>query len=182
MIIDATHTSIEIATGFWASPGAYFVANYSRLIGLVNIWQGFLHSLYVATFSTVLSLYFSALAGYGFSKYSFKGKGFLFSFVLATMMIPGQLGIIGFSSDEQDAPLEHLLAAHSPSISSAFLIFFFRQICEASVPNELLDAARIDGAGELRIFHRIVLPCSLRDSQPWASLPLSPAGTASSCR
>jgi len=45
MIIDATHTSIEIATGFWASPGPYFVANYNRLIGLVNIWQGFLHSL-----------------------------------------------------------------------------------------------------------------------------------------
>jgi len=159
MIIDATHTSIEIATGFWASPGPYFVANYNRLIGLVNIWQGFLHSLYVATFSTVLSLYFSALAGYGFSKYSFKGKGFLFSFVLATMMIPGQLGIIGFFHLMNKM---HLLNTYwpliLPSISSAFLIFFFRQICEASVPNELLDAARIDGAGELRIFHRIVLP------------------------
>jgi multiple sugar transport system permease protein len=159
MIVDATHTSIEIATGFWVSPGPALVSNYNRLIGIVNIWQGFLHSLYIATLSTILSLYFSALAGYGFSKYSFKGKNFLFAFVLGTMMIPGQLGIIGFFHLMSNW---HLLNTYwpliLPSISSAFLIFFFRQICESSVPNELLDAARIDGAGELRIFHRIVLP------------------------
>jgi multiple sugar transport system permease protein len=159
MIIDATHTSIEIANGFYVSPGAELANNYHRLIGLVDIWQGFLHSLYVATFSTVLTLYFSALAGYGFAKYEFRGKNFLFAFVLGTMMIPGQLGIIGFFHEMHRLNLLNTYwPLILPSIASAFTIFFFRQMCATSVPSELLDAARMDGAGEIMIFHRIVLP------------------------
>lgn len=159
MIIDATHTSIEIANGVYVLPGGELSSNYTRLIGIVNIWQGFVHSLFIATASTLLTLYFSALAGYGFSKYSFRAKGLLFGFLLGTMMIPGQLGIIGFF---QEMHSFHMLNTYwpliLPSVASAFTIFFFRQICDASVPNELLDAARIDGAGEIRIFHSIVLP------------------------
>lgn len=159
MIIDATHTSIEIANGVYVLPGTELMNNYHRLINIVNIWQGFVHSLLIATASTLLTLYFSALAGYGFSKFTFKAKGLLFAFLLGTMMIPGQLGIIGFFEEMNRF---HLLNTYwpliLPSIASAFTIFFFRQICDASVPNELLDAARIDGAGEIRIFHRIVLP------------------------
>lgn len=159
MIIDSTHGSIAISTSLQLLPGAHFMANYQRLMGIINIWQGFLHSLYIALFATSLTLYFSALAGYGFSKYAFKGKGVLFAFIISTMMIPGQLGIIGFFVLMERM---HMLNTYwpmiVPAIASAFAIFFFRQMCSSSVPDELLDAARIDGAGELRIFHRIVLP------------------------
>lgn len=159
MIIDATHSSIEISTGFQGLPGNQLGANYSRLIGIVNIWAGFLHSLLIAVAATALTLYFSAMAGYGFAKYSFRGRGFFFAFVLATMMIPGQLGIVGFFEEMNGMRLlNSYWPLIIPAIANAFVIFFFRQMCESSIPAELLDAARIDGAGELRIFHRIVLP------------------------
>jgi multiple sugar transport system permease protein len=159
MVVDATHGSIEIASGLQLLPGTQFLANYNRLMGVINIWDGFLHSLLIAVTGTAASLYFSALAGFGFSKYRFKGSGPLFGIVLATMMIPGQLGIVGFFKLISSF---HLLNTYwpliVPSIANAFAIFFLRQICEATVPDELLEAARIDGAGELRIFHTIVLP------------------------
>jgi len=159
MLLDATHTNTTIATQLPLLPGGAFLDNYQRLIGVINIWQDFLHSLIIATSSTALALYFSALAGFGFSKYAFKGRGALFVFVLTTMMIPGQLGIIGFFKLMSSF---HLLNTYwpliVPSIGNAFAIFFLKQICDASVPGELLEAGRIDGAGEVRIFHHLVLP------------------------
>ncbi len=159
MLVDSTHSSTDISTKLLLLPGDDFVGNYERLMRTINIWEGFLHSALIAVSSTALSLYFSALAGYGFSKYPFRGRGFLFGFVLATMMIPGQLGIVGFFNLMNAF---HLLNTYwpliLPSIANAFAIFFLRQVCDSSVPTELLEAARIDGAGELRIFHSIVLP------------------------
>ena len=159
MLIASTHSSTDISTKLVLLPGDDFLANYRRLMALINIWQGFLHSLLIATSATALALYFSALAGYSFSKLSFAGRGLLFACVLATMMIPNQLGIIGFFHLVSTL---HMLNTYwpliLPSIANAFAIFFFRQTCETSVPTELIEAARMDGASELRIFHWIVLP------------------------
>jgi multiple sugar transport system permease protein len=159
MLVNSTHTSTDISTRLLLLPGGEFLVNYHQLMGVINIWEGFLHSVLIAASSTALALYFSALAAYGFSKYTFRGRGFLFVFVLGTMMIPGQLGIIGFFKLMNTF---HFLNTYwpliLPSIANAFAIFFLRQICDSSVPDELLEAGRIDGAGELRIFHTIVLP------------------------
>lgn len=159
MLIASTHGSDEISSQLLLLPGNQFLDNYHRLIGTINVWKGFLHSLYITVTSTVLALYFSALAAYGFSKYPFKGRGFLFGFVIATMMIPSQLGIIGFF---KQMSMLNLLNTYwpliLPSIANAFGIFFLKQICDSAVPRELLESARIDGASELHIFHRIVLP------------------------
>lgn len=159
MLIASTHDSNSISTQLLLLPSDQFVPNYDRLISIVNIWRGFLHSLYITITSVALALYFSALAAYGFAKYRFRGRGFLFAFVLATMMIPGQLGIIGFFKFMGTLDLLNTYwPLILPSIANAFAIFFLRQICDSSVPDELLEAARLDGAGELAIFHRIAAP------------------------
>jgi multiple sugar transport system permease protein len=159
MIISSTHENNDISTRLLLLPGDAFPENYRRLIGTINIWRGFLQSLLIAASSTALALYFSALAGYGFAKYPFRGRRYMFVFVLATMMIPGQLGIIGFF---KLMGTFHMLNTYwpliLPSIANAFAIFFLRQVCDSSVPNELLDSARIDGASEIQIFHRLALP------------------------
>lgn len=159
MLIASTHSSNAISTQLLLWPSDQFKANYDQLIAIVNIWRGFLHSLYITTTSVVLALYFSALAAYGFAKYPFRFRNILFGFVLATMMIPGQLGIIGFFKFMGTLDLLNTYwPLILPSIANAFAIFFLKQICDASVPDELLEAARLDGAGEFAIFHRMALP------------------------
>lgn len=159
MLIASTHTNTSIASRLLLLPSDRFMANYNLLISIVNIWWGFLHSLYITVTSVTLALYFSALAAYGFSKYPFRGRNILFAFVLATMMIPSQLGIIGFFKFMGTLDLLNTYwPLILPSMANAFGIFFLRQICDSSIPEELLEAARLDGAGELAIFHRIVLP------------------------
>jgi len=159
MLITSTHANSDIARKLLIAPGAELVANYDRLMGTVNIWRGFANSLLIACTYTGINLYFAALAGYGFSRYDFKYKNGLFLFVLGTMMIPGQLGIIGFY---RLMDFFHLLNTYwpliLPGISNAFGIFFLRQIAESSVPREVVESGRMDGCGELQIFHRLVVP------------------------
>ncbi|WP_245830971.1 carbohydrate ABC transporter permease [Sediminibacillus massiliensis] len=159
MIITSTHPNSEITRRLLLLPGDKFMANYQRLIDVVPIWRGFMNSLFITVVSTILGLYFSALSGYGFSKYQFKGNSILFAAVLGTMMVPGQLGIIGFFRLMNEAGLINTYwPIILPSISNAFALFFFKQVADNSVPKEMLEAARIDGSSELTIFHRIGLP------------------------
>jgi len=159
MLIASTHDSNAISTQLLLLPSDQFRVNYDLLISIVNIWWGFLHSLYITVTSVTLALYFSALAAYGFAKYPFRGRGVLFAFVLATMMIPGQLGIIGFFKFMGTLGLLNTYwPLILPSIANAFAIFFLKQICDSTIPEEILEAARLDGAGEFAIFHRMVLP------------------------
>lgn len=159
MIISSTHTNSNIATGLTFLPGKQFMANYQRLIDTVPIWRGFLNTIFLSVVRTTINLYFAALAGFGFAKYNFRGKNILFILVLATMMIPGQLGIIGFY---QLVAKFNMLNTYwpliLPEVTNAFGIFFMRQMADANIPYELLESARMDGCGELRIFHRIALP------------------------
>lgn len=116
------------------------------------------NTLVVATTATVLRLFFCALGGYGFAKFSFRGRGALFAFVLATMVIPFGVTLI---------PLYYIMLQMRwidtfwpliiPGAANAFGIFFMRQYI-STLPNELIDAARIDGAREFAIFWRVILP------------------------
>jgi multiple sugar transport system permease protein len=159
MIISSTHANADIARKLLFVPGDRFLANYNRLIDVVPIWRGLFNSLVITVSSTFLGLYFSALGGYGFSKYKFKGNTFLFVCVLGTMMIPGQLGIVGFFRQmDMFGMINTYWPLILPSVNNAFAIFFLKQVSDASVPNEMLDSGRIDGCNELQIFHRIALP------------------------
>lgn len=159
MIISSTHANSDIARKLLLIPGNRFLENYNRLIDVVPIWRGLFNSAVITISSTFLSLYFSALGGYGFSKYKFKGNGFLFICVLGTMMIPGQLGIVGFFRQmDMFGMINTYWPLILPAVNNAFAIFFLKQVSDDSVPSELIDSGRIDGCSELQIFHRIALP------------------------
>ncbi|CAI6080070.1 carbohydrate ABC transporter permease [Cohnella sp. JJ-181] len=159
MLITSTHANSDIASKLLLWPGTELANNYDRLVGSVNIWRGFANTVFIAVTGTLLNVYFAALAGFGFSKYRFRYRGFLFLFVLGTMMIPGQLGIIGFY---KVMSMLQLTDTYWPlllqSLYNAFGIFLMRQFADASIPDEIIESGRIDGCGEFRIFHRIVLP------------------------
>jgi multiple sugar transport system permease protein len=132
----------------------------------------FLNSAFVATSVTVLQLFFNSLAAYAFAKRRFPGRDFIFMIFLGTMMIPGQVTLIPNYLALKHIPffggndalgqgghgwLDSYYGLILPGAVSAFGIFLLRQYM-LSIPNDLLDAARIDGAGEFMIFWRVVLP------------------------
>lgn len=159
MIITSTHTNSDIARKLLIVPGDQFLVNYHRLIETVNIWRGLGNTLFITITATLINVYFAALAGYGFSKYNFRYKGVLFMITLGTMMIPGQLGIIGFY---KLMDVFHMLNTYYPllltSVYNAFAIFLVKQFADTSVPTEIIESGRIDGYGEMQLFHRIILP------------------------
>jgi multiple sugar transport system permease protein len=116
------------------------------------------NSAIIAVANVILVLFTSSLFGYIFAKFEFKGKSALFWFIMATMMIPFQVTMIpGYLILARLRLLNKLSGMIIPAAIDAFGIFLFRQFC-FSIPNELLDAARVDGASEFRIFRSIVLP------------------------
>lgn len=159
MFITATHTNSSIARQLLLIPGGELLHNYSRLVEAVPIWRGFFNTTLISTISTLLTVYFSALAGYGFSKYRFRLNSVLFGIVLGTMMIPGQLGIIGFYRlMDSFGWLNTYWPLILPSIHNAFGVFLMKQFADSMIPSEMVESGRMDGSGEWRIFHRLVLP------------------------
>ncbi len=160
VMVNATHSSFDIVTRLNLLPGQAAVENYHVMQSHVSIWRGFANSILIAVPYTVLTGYFGALAAYGFAKYPFRGNGFLFGVVLATMMIPAQVSIIGFY--QLNLKL-HMLNTYwpfiIPGIANATTVFFLRGIVAQSVPDAMLEAARMEGCGEYRLFNRMVLPC-----------------------
>lgn len=159
MVISSTHNNYNITTQMNILPGGQFMVNYERLTQNLNIWRGFFNSMIIATSSTVLNLFFTALAAYAFSKYRFKGRNVLFSIILVAMMIPGQIGIVGFFKEMNDLNLLNTyIPLILPSIANCFGVFFFKQYLDGTLPDEILEAAHMDGCKEFRVFHTIVLP------------------------
>ncbi|MGI8314721.1 carbohydrate ABC transporter permease [Halobacillus mangrovi] len=159
MIINSTRDTKEILAGFSFLPGSSLLENYRIMMDYVNIWNGFKNSLIVSISVTVLSGYFSALTAFGFAVYNFKGKNALFIFMLLMMMVPGQLGLIGFYELSKFLGiLDTFVPLIVPAIASPFVVFFLRQYLATTLHPTLLEAARMDGASELKIFHIIALP------------------------
>ncbi|MBP1915992.1 carbohydrate ABC transporter permease [Lederbergia galactosidilytica] len=162
MIIYGTHTNADIASKFIFLPGHALIENYQSMNENINIWRGFLNSLIISTCSTALTLYFGALNAYGFAKYKFKGNKVLFWFVLATMMVPQQLGLVGtFRIMYILNLLDTYAALILPAAANAFAVFFVKQFIDGTIPDEIMESARVDGAGEFKTFNRIVLPMLL---------------------
>ncbi len=159
MIINATRSNEEVLSGFSLIPGNSLAENYAALSSYVNIWSGFKNSLIIAVLVTVLSGYFSALTAFGFAFYQFKGKNAMFVFMLIMMMVPGQLGLIGFYELSKNLGLlDSYIPLIVPAIASPFTVFFVRQYVQTVLHPSLIEAARMDGASEFRIFHTIALP------------------------
>ncbi|MFB5662528.1 carbohydrate ABC transporter permease [Alteribacillus sp. HJP-4] len=118
----------------------------------------YLKNTLIIVFFSFIGLLFNAMAGYGFAKFTFKGREKLFYLVLATMMIPGQVTMIPVYLLLNEMGLTNTMTGIVlPGLAVAFSIFFFRQFM-TTIPSDLLEAARLDGAGEFFIFFRLILP------------------------
>ncbi len=159
MIISATHDNYNIVAKINLLPGKQLAANYARLTQNIELYRGIFNSVVLAVAVTVVQNYFTTMAAYAFSKFHFKGRNALFGVVMVAMMLPGQLGIIGFYKEVQSMNLlNSYFTLIVPTIANCFAVFFYKQYLDGALPNELLEAAIVDGCKELRIFHKIVLP------------------------
>lgn len=141
-------------------PQEFTLDNYVRVLDDPDLPLGiFYRNSAIIAFANVIQVLFtSSLFGYIFAKFEFKGKKALFWFILSLMMIPHQMTMIpGYLILAKLGLINNLLGLIIPAAIDAFGIFLFRQFAR-SIPNELLDAARVDGAGEFYIYRRIVLP------------------------
>ena len=159
MIVNATRSGVEITHSFTLIPSSHLKDNWEALFAFVNLFKGFRNSLLVAIPATILTAYFSSITAYAMAVYRFKGNAWLFKILVVFMMIPAQLSLIGFYNLCQKLHMvDSYLPLIIPAIASPGTVFFLRQYVQSTLSKALLEAARIDGAGELHIFHKIVLP------------------------
>ncbi|HKL43456.1 MAG: carbohydrate ABC transporter permease [Halanaerobiales bacterium] len=161
MMVLATRCRSEI---FCYPPPLWFgnsaIINLNILLDKLPFFKNILNSIIVSTLATLLVLFFCSLGGYGFAKYSFKNKEKLFFLMLASMMIPPLLSIIPwFIMMRVFGWINSFKPLIIPGAANAFGIFLMRQFME-KIPNEIIDAARIDGAGEFEIYYKIAVPLS----------------------
>lgn len=160
MILSSLKTDAEIMQfppTIW--PQAATLDNFKELFSAFN-FAIYLKNTLIIVLCSFAGLFLNAMAGYGFAKFHFKGKTFLFYLVLATMMIPGQVTMIPVYLILNAMGLTNTMAGIVlPGLVGAFAIFLFRQFM-STISNELLEAARLDGASEWMIFWRIILPIS----------------------
>jgi cellobiose transport system permease protein len=125
----------------------------------VNFYQSFINSLIVVAVVVTSTLFLCSLAGYAFAKLRFKGRDPLFYFVVLTLTIPAQLGIVGaYQVMDTLGWLGTLLSVTVPGLVSAFGMFYMRQYIEDAIPDEIIESARVDGASTFRVYWEIVVP------------------------
>lgn len=130
----------------------------ASLTGPIYFWEFALNSTVFATVTTTLQILFSSMAGYALAKYDFRGKGVLTLFMLGSMMVPSVLLLAPLYKMIVDLGLiDSLPGLILPIMVSTYGIFLFRQSC-LSIPNEMIDAARLDGCSEVGIYFRVVMP------------------------
>jgi multiple sugar transport system permease protein len=139
-------------------PSDFTPEHYVTLFTRLDLARNFLNSAFVTVSVTLISMLVNAMAGYAFGKLRFRGRNRLFQVFLIGLMVPAQAGMLPlFLLLKQMGLVNTYAGVMIPSLASIFGIFLVRQYV-STVPDDLLDAARIDGASELRIFGRIILP------------------------
>lgn len=142
-------------------PGGRFWINVGEVLDSVPFWLALGNSLLISSIITVSVVFFSTLAGYSFAKLRFKGNTLLMVFVVGTMAIPTQLGIIPlFMLMRQWGWTGEIGAVIVPTLVTAFGVFFMRQYLVDVIPDELIEAARVDGASMISTFWHVALPAA----------------------
>lgn len=159
VFVMGTYYSEDIFKGLPILPSDYFLTNLKLVISK-GYFSAYFNSITVSVVSVILSVLISTMIGFALAKYNFKGKKFIFAFVMAIMMIPGQISMIGYMLEMRKLnlintllPLIFTWAAHP---LGAFLMM---QFISDGIPDELLESARLDGCSEPGIFFKIVIPC-----------------------
>lgn len=164
MIMNATHGSDTIKQGIQLLPGTRLVSNYTGLMkkaaGLgTSIWTAMLHSAIITVPATILQVYCATMTAYGLTVYQFKLKNVAWSFIMAIMMIPAQVSIIGFINFMMKIGLYNTYwPLIIPAAAAPSTVYFMKQYMQSALSVEIIEAARIDGSGEFATFNKIVLP------------------------
>lgn len=164
LVMNATRTSDAIKSGISLIPSTHFLENWKNLLlkqnGMqITLQKAALNSLTITVPGTFLSVYFSAMTAYGIYVYDFRFKKMAWAFIMAVMMVPNQISIIGFYRFMLDMNLvDTYIPLIIPTIASPTVVFFMKQYMESTLSLELIEAARIDGSRELHTFNMIIVP------------------------
>ena len=159
MIMMSTQYTEDIYKGITLIPGHYLLENLKTVFN-AHFELYYKNSLIVSVSATVLTVFVSMLCGFAFAMYDFKGSKFLFSFVMVTMMVPTQLGLVAFVVEMKKIGwMNTLLPLIVPPAATGFGVYWMKNYIGSNFPKELLESARIDGASEPKILFLIGVPC-----------------------
>lgn len=164
MIVNATLPSSRIQQGLAFIPGTEAIKNFTGMLKetagtATSIWQAMLHSVIITVPATILQVYCATLTAYGITVYSFKLRNIAWSFIMAIMMIPAQVSIIGFMAFMKQIGLYgSYLTLIIPAAAAPSTVYFMKQYMQSALSVEIIEAARIDGSGEFSTFNKIALP------------------------
>ena len=164
LIMNATRSSEAIKSGISLIPSGHLIENWKNLLAKQNgmqitLQKAALNSLTITVPGTFLAVYFSSMTAYGIYVYDFKFKKFAWAFIMAIMMVPSQISIIGFYRFMLDLKLvDTYIPLIIPAIASPAIVFFMKQYMESTLSIEMIEAARIDGSREWHTFNRIIIP------------------------
>ena len=160
LFVNATRSHAQIQLGFSALPSGEFMNNWVHLMHRSQpVWNGLFNSVIIAAFSAILTTYFSCMTAYAIHVYNFKLKNVMFTFILMIMMIPTQVTALGFYRLMMDWNLmDSFIPLIVPAIAAPVVFFYMKQYMDSSLPLEIVEASRIDGAGEFKTFNMMILP------------------------
>lgn len=142
-------------------PNIFTLVQFNQLFIRLNVARNFINSLFLSFTVTIVSLFFNSMAGFAFAKYRFKGKEKIFNLLLSSMIIPAQVTMLPlFLMLKSLGFINTYFAIIIPGLANIFGIFLIRQYA-LSIPDSLIDAARIDGASDFQIYRMIILPLCL---------------------
>lgn len=160
LFVNASRAHSDLSRGFTLIPGSYLVKNWVNVMhGTQPIVRGMLNSFIIAACASILCVYFSTMTAYAIHVYDFKAKNAIFTFILAVMMIPTQVTALGFIKLVQGMKLEDsFIPLIIPALAAPATFYYMKQYMESALPHAIVEAARIDGANEVRTFNTISLP------------------------
>ncbi|MDD4725937.1 MAG: carbohydrate ABC transporter permease [Tissierellia bacterium] len=161
LIVNSTRAHSQIQKGFSFTIGGFFNANLKNVLDNdeLPVINGIINSFIVSSASAILATYFSVLTAFSIHTYDFKFKRIFFTFIMMIMMVPNQVSALGFMSWMGKLDLmDSLIPLFLPSIASPIVFYFMLAYMQSNLPKAMVEAARIDGASEFRIFNQMVLP------------------------
>jgi len=161
LIINSTRYHPEIQQGFSFVPGKAFMYNFKNLMHDANlpVLKALRNSFIISASTAILTTYFSTMTAFAIHAYNFRGRNAIFTFILMIMMVPSQVSALGFVNLVRKMDLiDNFIPLIIPSIAAPIVFFFIKQYMENSLPMDIVEAARIDGAHEFRIFNTIIIP------------------------
>ena len=160
LFINATRSNSELSSGFSLIPGTALVKNWNSMRHCaLPVMNSMKNSMVIALSSSLLCSYFSIMPAYGIHAYCFKGRKLFYTIMIGFMMIPRQVTALGFISLVDDMHLmDTFIPLIIPEIASPIVFYYMIKYMESTLPMSLVEAARIDGASEICVFNRIVLP------------------------